>query len=235
MSNPTSISRNYDFQGAELEEEWSPDFRKPTRVTTGVTGAGLAEIKPHKARAIRKGLQQLRDYLQQSEKQRAGSSALAAAWLRAGVGGREPERTSVWLVTYVPSPENSINPKHVRVFAHKLRHDVLRGHAALPSLDALTLSRRELPMVALPSQIPFPGLNRPDMFGLAVEDLVRQGFATAYGRPGDPKHRQAHGLQGPDVLWREMASLYRELAEETGDHYWRELSEELSAQLAPSS
>jgi len=195
----------------------------------------MAEIKPHKAKAIREGLQQLRRYLKESDQQRASHSKLAAAWLRAGIGRREPERTSVWLLTYLPTPENSLNPRHIRVFAHELKQDMLRGSARLPSLKDLTRARRELPKLQLPPKINFPGLDKAAMFGLAVEDVIRKGFGQAYGRPGDPRHRQAHGLHGPDMLWRETASLYRELAAETGDRYWRELSEELSAQLAPSS
>lgn len=193
---------------AELMNEWSTDFQRPFRAETGITQPGLAEIKPHKAPAIRKGLLQLRNYLQKSE----------------------PNRKSVWLITYLPQPAGSDKPTHVRIFAHKLRAEELRARGPLPPLDRLLLSRRELsPPLALPATIPFPRLTRPDMFGLAVEPYVRSRFATAYGRPHT--HHLPPGRKGADVLWNELAGFFRELAAETGDSYWRELSDELLAEL----
>lgn len=214
----------------ELQEEWSKDFREPKREKTGITEPGLAEIKPHKAPAIRKGLRQLRLYLQKSESQRGATTPLGSAFRRAGLPGSEPARTSVWLITYLPSPTNANQPTHVRIFAHKLRREALLEKGPLPGLESLTLSRRELPSVKLPPNIPFPRLSAPDMFGLAVEPYVRDQFATTYGRPRDKF--QTLGSKGPDVLWLELADLFRELANETGEDYWNELSDELSAGLS---
>lgn len=203
LSAPGPFDARYS---SEIQEEWSTDFQQPFRAETGVTEPGLAEIKPHKAAAIRKGLSQLREYLQKSD----------------------PTRRSVWLITYLPQPLNKNKPTHVRIFAHKLKADELKGSGPIPTLDSLLLSRRELmPPLALPDAIPFPRLTRPDMFGLAVEPYVRRRFAGAYGRPH--MGRQKLGRKGPDVLWNELAGLFRELAAETGDAYWRELSDELLA------
>lgn len=142
-----------------------------------------------------------------------------------------PERRSIWLITYLPSPAGTNTPTHVRVFAHKLKREELLKKGPIPPLDDLVLSRRELPAVGLPPSIPFPSLARPDMFGLAVESIVRDAFEKSYGRPGAPPYKQAVGRHGPDVLWRELAGLFRELAEETGERYWRELAEELLPEL----
>lgn len=193
---------------SEIQEEWSTDFQRPFRAETGVTEPGLAEIKPHKKPAIRKGLYQLRKYLQKSA----------------------PARKSVWLITYLPQPLNKNKPTHVRIFAHKLKADELRASGPLPTLDSLLLSRRELdPLIELPPKIPFPTLDKPDMFGLVIEDYVRDRFERAYGRPRAKK--VVPGRKGADVLWNELAGLFRELAAETGDTYWRELSDELLAEL----
>lgn len=215
--------------GAELQEEWSPDFREPKRADTGITEPGLAEIKPHKAPAIRKGLQQLREYLQKSESRHKAATSPGTAFRQSGPSGGEPARMSVWLVTYLPWPSDTNQPTHVRIFAHKLRRDELLRNGPLPGLESLTLSRRELPRVELPPSIPFPRLSAPDMFGMAVEPRVRDQFAKVYRRP--QTHRQALGRKGADVLWRELAGLFAELANETGDGYWRELSDELTAEL----
>lgn len=193
--------------------------------TGGVTGSGLAEIKPDNGPAIRKGLYQLRAYLQQSEAARASTGpvgGLRAAWMR----GSEPQRSSVWLLTYRPWPDRSGTPSHVRVFAHELKRDELLKKGPLPSLDRLLISRRELPKVELPKVMPFPSPRRADMFGLAVESLVRERFGREFQRPG--ARRQRPGSKGPDVLWRELEELFRELAEETGDSYWREVADELA-------
>lgn len=224
MSTPFAAARRrYPDQ---LQEEWSLDFRQPRREMTGITEAGLAEIKPHKAAAIRKGLQQLRDYLKGSEVVRRGNNPLSTAFPWA-VPAREPERKSVWLITYLPWPANAEAPTHVRLFAHKLRREALLAEGKIPDLDHLTLSRRELPKIKLPKSIPFPPLTAPDMFGLAVEPLVRRGFAEVYQRPGT--HQQRQGRKGADILWGELADLFRELADETGDAYFRELADELMA------
>lgn len=191
-----------------------------------IRGPGLAEIKPDNGPAIRKGLYQLRAYLQQSEAARGSTPAggsLRAAWMR----GREPGRTSVWLLTYRPWPDRAATPSHVRVFAHELKRDELLKKGPLPALDRLLISRRELPKVELPKILPFPSPRRPDMFGLAVESLVRERFGREFQRP--QARRQGVGRKGPDVLWRELEELFRELADETGDGYWREVADELSA------
>jgi hypothetical protein len=116
---------------------------------------------------------------------------------------------------------------HVRVFAHKVDEVELVKGASPPNVDRLLLSRRELlPKIELPKFIPFPHPRKADMFGLAVESCVRDTFAKAYQRPF--KERQRVARKGPDVLWRELEDLFRELAEETGDAYWREVADELS-------
>lgn len=206
MSSPWTAGPATRTYAAEIQSEWSPYHQTPLRSGTGITEPGLAEIKPHKAAAIRKGLQQLRDYLQRMQ-------------------GSAPVRRSVWLITYLPWPSNTNSPSHLRVFAHKVKREDLLKKGPLPSLDALTLSRRELPRVPLPKYIAFPSLARPDMFGLAVEPIVRDIFARQYQRPRT--HEDPAGTHGADVLWREMSDHFRALGDETGDSYWRELAEEL--------
>lgn len=206
-----------------------------------ITTAGLAEIKPHNDAAIRKGLYQLRAYLQQSDAARGaggpggGSGGGSGGAQHGGTGGAkrqawmagsEPERKSVWLITYQPWSASGA-PTHVRVFAHELKRDALVRKGPLPRLDQLLLSRRELPKVVLPKTMPFPHPGKPDLFGLAVEPLVRDRFAQEYQRPLAKRQRLAR--RGPDVLWRELEDLFRELADETGDAYWREVAEVLSA------
>ncbi|WP_156135142.1 hypothetical protein [Arthrobacter sp. L77] len=199
----------------EYHESELTSFFRSLRETTGITQAGLAEIKPHNPPAIRKGLAQLRDYLNQSEIRRHQNA------------GQEPKRESIWLLTYLAFPENAKNPTHLRVFAHKIRREELLKSGQLPSLDRLILSKRELPRVKLPKFMPFPDMTKPDMFGLAVEDSVRNQFAEVYKRPGT--HAQTVNRKGADILWRELAGLYYELGHETGDRYWREVADELSS------
>lgn len=188
-----------------------------------ITTAGLAEIKPHNDAAIRRGLYQLRAYLQQSDSARTGGAGKAKrqAWM----AGSEPERTAVWLITYQPWSAGGA-PTHVRVFAHELKRAELLKKGQLPGLAQLLISRRELPKVELLRVMPFPHPGKPDLFGLAVEPLVRDRFAQEYRRPLAKRQRTAP--HGPDVLWRELEDLFRELAGETGDGYWREVADELS-------
>lgn len=197
-----------------------------TKPGPAMTGPGLAEIKPHNDAAIRKGLYQLRRYLQQSKAAQGTAKAAGGTKRQAWMAGREPERTSVWLLTYLPWSAKG-PPSHVRVFAHELKRDELLKKGPLPGLDRLLISRRELPKVELPKVMPFPHPGRPDMFGLAVEPLVRDRFRQEYQRP--LTKRQRVGRRGPDVLWRELEDLFRELANETGDIYWRDVADELSA------
>lgn len=188
-----------------------------------ITDAGLAEIKPDNPAAIRKGLNQLRDYVKQSKAARSRAGAPRQAWMQ----GSEPERNSIWLVTYSPWSAKPGPPTHVRVFAHQVNGSELVKGSSLPGIDRLILSRRELPKVELPKMIPFPHPKKADLFGLTVESYVRDAFAQAYKRPRQRPQRP--GRKGPDVLWRELEELFRELAEETGDGYWREVADELSS------
>lgn len=194
-----------------------------------VTAAGLAEIKPHNDAAIRKGLYQLRAYLLQSNAVRgtgkpSGGPPSAGAKRPAWIAGSEPARTSVWLVTYSPWSQKG-PPTHVRVFAHELKATELLKKGPLPALDRLLVSRRELPKIELPKVMPFPHPSKHGLFGLAVEPLVRDRFAGAFQRP--LAGRQRVRRKGPDVLWRELGDLFRELADETGDGYWREVADAL--------
>ena len=197
-------------------------------------GAGFAEIKPDNPAAIRDGLNQLRAYLRQSEAaQGAAGSTSRPAWM----SGTEPKRESIWLITYRPWP-NPTSPTRLRVFAYEVdRARLLRRDPTnksndpkrdrLPPTKEMVKAPRELlPMVDLPPTIPFPSPSRPDMFGLAVESLVRQKFGLTYKRANYRGRRP--GVRGPDVLWRELEELFRELADETGDTYWREVADELS-------
>ncbi|WP_457946089.1 hypothetical protein ACTAQI_11930 [Pseudarthrobacter sp. alpha12b] len=189
-----------------------------------LSGPGLAEIKPHTDAAIRKGLYQLRRYVQQSGAAQGTSGATGGPKRPAWMAGREPDRRSVWLITYSPWAAKG-PPSHVRVFAHELKRDQLLKKGPLPSLASLLISRRELPMVELPKTMPFPHPSKPDLFGLAVEPLVRQRFAGTFSRAEQNSQRTRR--KGPDVLWRELGDLFRELAEETEDGYWREVADEL--------
>lgn len=192
---------------------------------------GLAEIKPENGPAIRDGLNQLRSYLRQSEAAQGPAKhgrTNRAAW----IVGSEPKRESVWLITYSPWPDR-VSPSHLRVFARevdrkKLLHKDSRDDRLPPTKD-LVKSFRELPnMIKLPKSLDFPTpAEQPDMFGLAVEPLVRLEFGKAYKRANYRGRRP--GVRGPDVLWRELEELFRELADETGDAYWREVADELSS------
>ncbi len=195
-------------------------------------GAGLAEIKPDNPAAIRDGLNQLRSYLRQSEAAQGvpkPGGTRRPAWMT----GSEPKRESVWLITYLPWP-NRTAPTHLRVFAYevdraRLLHKDPKTKDRLPPTKDLVKPRRELlPRVELPPTIPFPSPNRPDMFGLAVESLVREKFGLVYKRAN--YRGRLPGRRGPDVLWRELEDLFRELAHETGDAYWREVADELSVE-----
>ena len=194
-----------------------------------IRAPGMAEIKPDNGPAIRGGLNQLRAYLRQSEaarRARPGSRTGRPAWM----SGKEPRRESVWLITYRPWPPGPA-PSQVRIFAHEIAGDRLVAKSTrddrLPATKDLVKSRRELPPVQLAKFIPFPSPDKqPDMFGLAVEDLVRQQFGRVYKRAN--YRGRVPGRKGPDVLWRELGDLFRELAEETGDGYWHEVADELS-------
>ena len=218
LSAPGTATPRY---ASEIQEEWSTKFRHPIEKSTPINEPGIAEIKPHKDAAIRKGLYQLRRYLRSSKPQRTGRPLAADAGQAQG--------RSVWLITYLPWPENTLKPAQVRVFAHKLDEARLTGGGKgdIPPFDSLVRSRRELSPIQLPPTILFPTLDKPDMFGMAVEDFVRKQFATAYVRPRT--YHVRHGRRGADVLWNELSGLFRELAAETGDTYWRELSDELLA------
>ena len=194
-----------------------------------ITGPGLAEIKPESGPGIRAGLNQLRDYVRQSEvargKRQPDNRSRRAGW----VTGKEPERESVWLITYLPWP-NRIAPTHLQVFAYEVNRKALLekgpGNDRLPPTQALVKSRRVLDPISLPKKMDFPTPDKPDMFGLAVEPLVRDKFREKYRRAFD--RRQDVARKGPDVLWLELEDLFRELADETGDAYWRDVAEVLS-------
>jgi hypothetical protein len=198
-----------------------------------IDAPGLAEIKPESPQSIRAGLYQLREYLWMSEYARGrtpskgaekrADQAKRATWL----AGKKPDRTSIWLVTYLPWPDRAA-PQHVRVFAYEVRREQLPEIGPLPSTTTVLKSRRELTPVKLDKYLPFPTPDKqPDMFGLAVEPLVRTEFRKNYDRVS--AKIQDLGRQGPDVLWLELADLFRELADETGDGYWGELADELAA------
>jgi len=192
---------------------------------------GLAEIKPESPENIRAGLYQLREYVWQSRYARGKKPSPAA--VRAGrakrgtwITGQEPERQEIWLLTYLPRPDRR-RPTHVRVFAYKVKQEGLPEDGLLPPTKDLLMPRRELKDIELDKYIPFPKPDeQPDMFGLAVEDLVRKEFGRVYKRANYRGRLPGH--RGPDVLWREMADLFRELAVQTGDGYWSEVADELS-------
>lgn len=196
-----------------------------------VDAPGLAEIKPESPQGIRAGLHQLRTYVCQSERARGGppcgtpktgGKTHRAAW----ISGTEPQRSSVWLITYLPWPDRQ-KPSHVRVFAYEVERARLLAKGPLPPTQSLLKSRRELAKVPIPETMKFPvPVEQPDMFGLAIERHVRDEFRSKFRRALD--RRQDVGRQGPDVLWLELADLFRELAAETGDTYWREVADELS-------
>lgn len=217
-----------DEPGTDVpDEEWSPNFRNPVTQGVGVIGsAGMAEIKPHHAKGIRQGLKQLRDYLSESQQTRTARPARAQVFGQGIPPGSEPARRSVWLITYLPEPENTKSPQRLRLYAHRLNPRLLMQWP-MPGLDSMTLYRRELGVLSLTGR-GFPTLNEPDRFGRAVEGPIRQRFIATFKRPGDPRYRQAQGSHGPDILWRELAGLFQELANVTGDTYWREVAEELS-------
>jgi len=193
-------------------------------------GPGLAEIKPESPAGIRAGLDQLRDYVWQSKYARGTKPSLAA--LKAGRGrwgswanGKEPDRQEVWLITYRPLPDRR-SPTHVRIVAHEVDHTKLPEVGRLPPTQSLLLYSRTLGEIKLDKFIPFPSPNeQPDMFGLAVEDLVRKEFGKVYKRAS--YRGRIPGRKGPDVLWRELGDLFYELADETGDGYWHEVADEL--------
>jgi hypothetical protein len=65
------------------------------------------------------------------------------------------------------------------------------------------------------------------MFGLAAES-----WCEKFARLQRANYRgRLPGRRGPDVLWRELEDLLRELADETGDIYWREVADELSSDV----
>lgn len=203
---------------------------RPGKGPEPIDAPGLAEIKPENGPAIRDGLNQLRSYLRQSDAARGKATPRGRTNRASWITGSEPERESVWLITYLPWP-NRAAPSHVRVFAYEVhRAGLLKknpNNDRLPPTKDLVKSRRELDMIELPKRMAFPTPDRPDMFGLAVESLVRDRFADTYKRPAEK--RQDVRRKGPDVLWRELEELFRELADETGDIYWREVADELSS------
>ncbi|MEQ7739141.1 hypothetical protein, partial [Escherichia coli] len=93
---------------------------------------GIAEIKPHNLAAIRQGLYQLQWYLRESEFAR-GKPAPGVSKRASWIIGAEPERASVWLITYTPLPEGSRNPSQLRIIAHQLdRGELLKDRRKLP-------------------------------------------------------------------------------------------------------
>lgn len=171
-----------------------------------ITGPGLAEIKPHHVRGMRSGLAQLKVRLR-----------------------THPGHPALWLVTYQPLPAEGGRVRRVRIVAHEVDPARLRAATSLSDPTAFLRCRTVLATPLLPGTMPFPDpMARPALFGLAVEDLVRRAFVGAFPRTGTKGLPAGGERPGPDILWRELADLYREVAVQTGDRYWSDLAGELA-------
>lgn len=197
------------------EREWSAKYLVERNRRHSLSGVGVAEIKPHKDAQIRRGLHQLRDYLYADPAMQTG-------------------RGTAWLITYLPVPGPTKGPRGgtgqaLRVIAHEINQALLLParttsyrRRTIPGLDSLTVSRRVLETLPLPQTMPFPTPAQPDLFGLAVEDRVRRHFRRQLGI-----RTQRRSTTRADIHW-ELSELYRAIAQETGDAYWREVAQELA-------
>lgn len=186
----------------------APATTRPSdRPTPRITGPGLAEIKPHHPRAIREGLGQLHARLR-------------------GPYTRHPD---YWLLTYRAQPAGADRPSSVRIVAHRIDPQALGRLGPAGDRSRLITATTEFD-APLPPVIRFPPTSQPAMFGMAVEDVVRSAFGKRFRRVADRALPAGGNRPGPDVLWKELAEFYRELAAETGDGYWSALADELAAE-----
>ncbi|NHU43005.1 hypothetical protein [Rhodococcus sp. A14] len=166
--------------------------------------AGIAEIKPHTAAGQRSGLDQLRKYK-----------------------SLHPDRPQ-WLITYLPinesgSPVRSGRAGAVKIFARSVDWPGGgRGAYRLGSLEIVGTKK-------LPGLIAFPRVDQPGFFGHAVEKHVRAHLFRSINRKAV---RGTGGAQpGPDVMWKELAALYGELARIVPDPLYAEIAAELGVRV----
>ncbi|MGI5216523.1 hypothetical protein [Nocardia sp. CA-290969] len=198
----------YLFASSEETRNWADttDAREPFRPPGG---PGIAEVKPHTDTGIRQGLAQLRSY-------------------RYGDGKKPPLFAGgvQLLVTYVPidasgKPVRRGRAAAVRVYARSVTWPPRErsGPVVLGPLQQAGTRR-------LPEVLPFPRVDESGYFGHAVEKFVRGHLHRISGRPavrgyGGPR-------SGPDIVWKELAALYGELARATGDPAFAQLATELA-------
>jgi hypothetical protein len=160
---------------------------------------GIAEIKPHVARAMAQGLGQLRASRPDGQR---------------------------FLITYRPievGPDGRAAAVCVYAVGFSGVADIPRD---VPALRARTWAH--LGPVRLPGVIPFPLVVDGGFFGSAVEHHVRERFGTALAGPAGRTVQAGTGghRPGPDVRY-EQAEFYASLARELGDPMLAELAREL--------
>lgn len=162
---------------------------------------GMVEIRPHNDRGRRRGAADLRTRMR------------GGPW--AGHDG--------WLVTYVAlgadgNPLSRGRPAAVRLLAEQVGG---------PSPSGVF----DLGVVPLPATIPFPRVDLPGFFGSAVEEPIRQRLTELLVRHARRTVDTATGgaTPGPDLVWREVAQMYGELAQQLRDPFLAELADELAA------
>jgi hypothetical protein len=128
-------------------------------------------------------------------------------------------------------PEYSAFPTHVDVFAVAHNPNLAKGGEGIVTRY---LRDAEWAWVGRAPVRPLPvDLRNRSVFGSAGEALARETFDAALRRGTNPQRRvvnlrkSGHAV-GADVIWREMAEMYGELARTTNDEFLGELANELA-------
>jgi len=167
-----------------------------SRASISYAGPGIGEIKPHDARHLREGLEQLRRY-----------------------AATRPRGTDAVLLTYAYTPGR----KKLKVFALRPSPSVLAQGP--PRYPGATGAREWIEKLGtwysvkdadLPSH-PFAGWLAslgPTGRGTAFEPAVRQAFIETIKPRGHDTASKWPSAAGADVVWREVAEYLHELVGE---------------------
>jgi len=182
-----------------------PPMRDDVTKMKAVLPKGKAEIKPHNLNGIRAGLEQLADQ-----------------------PAKPPFAGPRMLITYRPvdADDKAVNagqPVSVQVYAT----DYVAGVTASDLLNRYKWWF--LGKVPVPKRVTVKLENR-GVFGAVMEGPVRRLFRGTVLLPPRKLEPGTGGWRhGPDVVWKELAELYRELAQEMRDPFYAEVAAELAA------
>jgi hypothetical protein len=146
----------------------------------------------------------------------------ATAQLTARAADPRYVRHGAWLVTYQAlgpdgRPASSGHARRLRLWAQQFAGGRLTGDV------------HDLGIITLPDTLPFPRVDLPGFFGMAVEEPIRAHLTGLLGLLSRRVERSTGGAApGPDLLWSEVAAMYAELASELRDPFLAELAAELA-------